>query len=165
MSASNTSSSSQLVAYAQDVDYTRTEGFKRFKSRYNIKNAHVTRNDPRGAYPSAETVYQAVKGLGCTLCSFNGLSLDDFISSGSVAARRRLKRLSLAPYYAAQMKRCTQKWDRRDDQGPNSETIDTCRQLVGIVSTGLYHSMVDVQSTVRSNIRSHLHFTDFVLIV
>ena len=82
------------------------------------------------------------------LCSFDGLLLDDFISSGSVAARCRLKRLSLAPYYAAQMKRCTQKWDRRDDQGPNSGTINMCRQLVGIVGTGLYHSMADVQSVV-----------------
>ena len=151
MSTPNASSSSQLIAYAQDVDYTRTEGFKRFKSRYNVKNAHVACNDPRGSYPSAESVYQAVKGPGCTLRSFDGLSLDDFISSGSVATRRRLKRLSLAPYYTAQMKRCTQKWDRCDDQGPNSETIDMCRQLVGIVGTGLYHSMADVQSTVRSN--------------
>ena len=153
MSAPNaSSSSSQRVAYAQDVDYTRTEGFKWFKSRYNIKNARCARNNPRGAYLSAETVYQAVKGLGCTLRSFDGLSLDDFISSGSVAARHRLKRLSLAPYYAAQMKRCTQKWDRRDDQGPNSETIDTCRQLVGIVGTGLYHSMADVQSVVSRTV-------------
>ena len=105
MSAPNaSSSSSQLVSYAQDVDYTRTEGFKRFKSRYNVKNAWATRNDPIRAYPSAETVYQAVKGPGYTLRSFDGLSLDDFISSGSVAARCRLKRLSLAPYYAAQMK-------------------------------------------------------------
>ena len=104
MSAPNASSSSSLVAYAQDVDYTRTEGFKWFKSRYNVKNARVARNDPRGAYPSAETVYQAVKGPGCTLRSFDGLSLDDFISSGSVAAHRCLKRLSLAPYYTAQMK-------------------------------------------------------------
>ena len=157
MSAPNaSSSSSQLIAYAQDVDYTRTEGFKRFKSHYNVKNARCARNDPRGAYPLAETVYQAVKGPGCTLRSFDGLSLDDFISSGSVATRRRLKRLSLAPYYTAQMKRCTQKWDRCDDQGPNSETIDTCRQLVGIVGTGLYHSMADVQSTVRSNCGSPL---------
>ena len=152
MSAPNaSSSSSQLVGYAQDVDYTRTEGFKRFKSRFNVRNARAARNDPRGVYPSAKTVYQAVKGPGCTLRSFNGLSLDDFITSGSVATCRRLKRLSLAPYYTAQMKHCTQKWDRRDNQGPNSETIDTCRQLVGIVGTGLYHSMVDVQSTVRSN--------------
>ena len=149
MSAPNaSSSSSQLVAYAQDVDYTRTEGFKRFKSRYNVKNARCACNDPRGTYPSAESVYQAVKGPGCTLCSFDGLSLDDFISSGSVSAHHRLKRLSLAPYYMAQMRRCMQKWDRRDDQGPNSETIDTCRQLVGIVGTGLYHSMVDVQTVV-----------------
>ena len=152
MSAPNaSSSSSQLVAYAQDVDYTQTEGFKQFKSRYNVKNAHCACNDPRGAYPSAKTVYQAVKGPGCTLHSFDGLSLDDFISSGSVAACRRLKRLSLAPYYAAQMKQCTQKWDRRDNQGPNLETIDMCRQLVGIVGTGLYHLMADVQSVVRSN--------------
>ena len=93
-------------------------------------------------------VYQAVKGPGCTLRSFDGLSLDDFISSGSVAACCCLKCLSLAPYYVAQMKRCMQKWDRRDDQGPNSETINTCRQLVGIVGTGLYHSMADVQSVV-----------------
>ena len=157
MSAPNaSSSSSQLVSYAQDVDYTRTEGFKWFKSRYNVKNARVARNDPRGSYPSPESVFQAVKGLGCTLRSFDGLSLDDFIMSGSVAARRRLKRLSLAPYYAAQMKRCTQKWDRCDDQGPNSETINTCRQLVGIVGTGLYHSMADVQSVVRSNCGSHI---------
>ena len=156
MSAPNASSSSQLVTYAQDVDYTRTEGFKRFKSRFNVKNARCACNNPRGTYLSAKTVYQAVKGPGCTLRSFDGLSLDDFISSGSVAARRRLKCLSLAPYYAAQMKRCMQKWDRRDNQGPNSETINTCRQLVGIVGTGLYHSMADVQSVVRSNCGSLL---------
>ena len=154
------SSSSQLVAYAQDVDYTRMEGFKRFKSRYNVKNARCARNDPRGAYLSAKMVYQAVKGPGCTLRSFNGLSLDDFISSGSVAARHRLKRLSLAPYYVAQMKRCTQKWDRRNDQGPNSEAIDTCRQLVGIVGTGLYHSMADVQSVVGRTVDPVLTSTD-----
>ena len=105
MSAPNTSSSSsQLVSYAQDVDYTRTEGFKQFKSHYNVKNTRAARNDLNGAYLSAETVYQAMKGPGCTLHSFNGLSLNDFISSGSVAACRRLKRLSLAPYYMAQMK-------------------------------------------------------------
>ena len=108
----------------------------------------------------AETVYQAVKGLGCTLRSFDGLLLDDFISSGSVAARRRLKCLSLAPYYAAQMKQCTQKWDRRDDQRPNSETIDTCCQLVGIVGTSLYHSMADVQSMVGRTVDPILTSTD-----
>ena len=57
MSAPNaSSSSSQLIAYAQDVNYTWTEGFKQFKSHYNVKNARVARNDPRGAYLSAELV-------------------------------------------------------------------------------------------------------------
>ena len=116
MSAPNTSSSSsQLVSYAQDVDYTCTEGFKQFKTQYNIKNMRAAHNDPNAIYPLAETVYQAVKGPGCTLRSFDSLSLDDFISSGAIAARCCLKRLSLAPYYAAQMKRCMQKWDCRDD--------------------------------------------------
>ena len=149
MSAPNaSSSSSQLVSYAQDVDYTRTEGFKQFKRCYNVKNARAARNDPNRVYPSAETVYQAVKGPGCTLLSLDALSLDDFISAGSVATCHHLKCLSLVPYYAAQMKQCTQKWDRRDDQGPNSETVDICRQLVGIIGTGIYHSMADVQYTV-----------------
>ena len=151
MSAPNTSSSSQLVSYTQDIDYTRTEGFKQFKARYNVKNTRATHNDPNGVYPSAKTIYQAVKGLGCTLQSFNSLLLDDFISAGPVAARCQLKRLSLAPYYVAQMKRCMQKWDRRDDQGANSEAINICRQLVGIIGTGIYHSMANVQYTVRSN--------------
>ena len=157
MSAPN-ASSSQLVAYAQDVDYTRMEGFKRFKSCYNVKNARCARNDPRGAYLSAETVYQAVKGLGCTLQSFNSLSLDNFISAGAVAAHRRLKCLSLAPYYVVQMKWCTQKWDRRDNQGSSSETINVCRQLVGIVRMGICHSMADVQYMVRSNCGSNIEF-------
>ena len=148
MSAPNASSSSQLVSYAQDVDYTRTEGFKHFKSWYNIKNAWVARNDPRGAYPLAKMVYQAVKGLGCMLCPFDGLSLNDFISSGSMAAHCHLKHLSLAPYYAAQMKRCMQKWDKRNDQGLNSVMIDTCHQLISIIRTGLYHSMANIQSVV-----------------
>ena len=149
MSAPNaSSSSSQLVSYSQDVDYTPTEGFKRFKARYNVKNTRAARNDPNGVYPSAETIYQAVKGPGCTLQSFDSLSLDDFISSGAMAARHCLKRLSLAPYYVAQMKRCTQKWDRRDDQGSSSEAINVCRQLVGMVRTGIYHLMADVQYTV-----------------
>ena len=91
MSAPNASSSSQLVSYAQDIDYTRTEGFKQFKTKYNVKNVRATCNDPNRVYPSAETIYQAVKGPGCTLRSFDSLSLDDFISSGAVAAHRRLK--------------------------------------------------------------------------
>ena len=149
MSAPNaSSSSSQLVSYAQDVNYTWTEGFKQFKAQYNIKNTWATCNDPRGAYLSAKSVYQAMKGPGYTLHSFDGLSLDDFISLGSVATYRCLKHLSLAPYYMAQMKRYTQKWDKQDDQGPNSAMINTCRQLVRIVGTGLYHSMTDIQSMV-----------------
>ena len=95
MSFPNASSSSQLVAYTQDVDYTKTEGFKRFKVGYNIGGTQAARNDPQGAYLSAETVYQAIKGPGCTLRSFDGLSLDDFISSGSIAAHCCLKCLSL----------------------------------------------------------------------
>ena len=108
MSAPNTSSSSpsssQLVSYAQDVDYTHTEGFKCLKAWYNVKNARAARNNPNGIYPLAEMIYQAVKGLGCTLWSFDSLSLDNFISSRAMAARCHLKRLSLAPYYTAQMK-------------------------------------------------------------
>ena len=160
MSAPNASSSSQLISYAQDIDYTRTEGFKWFKVKYNVKNAHAARNDPNGVYPSAETTYQAVKGPGSTLRSFNALLLDDFISAGSVAARHRLKRLSLAPYYEAQMRRCTQKWDRRDDQGSSSEAINVSRQLIGIVGTGIYHSMADVQSMVSRTVDLVKGFAD-----
>ena len=161
MSATNaSSSSSQLVSYTQDINYTRTEGFKQFKAQYNVKNTRATHNDPNGVYPSTETIYQAAKGPGCTLCSFDSLSLDDFVSAGSMAAHRHLNHLSLAPYYAAQMKRCTQKWDRCDNQGPNLGTIDTCHQLVGIVGTGLYHSMVDVQSTVSRTVDPLMESTD-----
>ena len=149
MSAPNaSSSSSQLISYAQDVNYTRTEGFKRFKAWYNVKNARAARNDPNGAYPSPEIIYQAAKGPGMTERSLDSLSLDDFILAGSVSTRRRLKRLSLAPYYVVQMKRCTQKWDCWDDQGLSSEVINVCRQLVSIVGTGIYHLMADIQLTV-----------------
>ena len=75
-----------------------------------------------------------------------------------MAARRRLKRLSLAPYYAVQMKRCMQKWDRQDNQGLSLEVINVCWQLIGIVGTGIYHSMADVQYMVRLNCGSVLCF-------
>ena len=91
MSAPNTSSSSQLVAYAQDIDYTCTEGFKQFKARYNVKNARVARIDSNGVYPSPEVIYQAAKGPGMTERSLDSLSLDDFILAGSVSARCHLK--------------------------------------------------------------------------
>ena len=160
MSAPNASSSSQLVSYTQDVDYTHMEGFKHFKVWYNVKNTQAACNNPNVAYPLAKTVYQAIKGLGCMLRSLDALSLDDFISSGSVATRCHLKHLSLAPYYVAQMKRCIQKWDRHDNQGPNLGMIDTCHQLIGIIGTGLYHSMVDVQSTVGRTVDPLLVSTD-----
>ena len=151
MSAPNTSSSlSALISFAQDVDYTRMEGFKQFKAAYNRKNARATRNNPCGSYPCAKDVYQAAKGPGCSQWTFNGLSLQDFIETGAIAVHCRLKCLSLAPYYAAQMWHCTQKWDKHNNQGVGLEIIDTCRQLVGVVGTGLYHSMVDVQMTVSA---------------
>ena len=150
MSAPNASSSSALVAFAQDIDYTKMEGFKRFKASYNRKNAWATCNNPCGAYPQAEDIYQAAKGPGCSQRTFDGLSLQDFIETGAVAACCHLKRLSLAPYYTVQMHHCTQKWDKRDDQGPGLDVIDTCCQLVGVISTGLYHSMADVQMTVSA---------------
>ena len=90
MSTPNASSSSQLVSYAQDIDYTCTEGFKQFKARYNVKNARAARNNPNGVYPSPEVIYQAVKGPGMTERSLDSLSLDNFILAGSVSARRRL---------------------------------------------------------------------------
>ena len=148
MSAPTASSSSQLISYAQDVDYTRTEGFKQFKAWYNVKNVRAARNDLNAVYPSAEVVYQAVKGPGMTERSLDSLSLDDFILAGSISARHRLKRLSLVPYYTAQMKRCMQKWDQRDEQGASSEVINVSHQLISVVGTGLYHSMAEVQATV-----------------
>ena len=164
MSAPNaSSSSSQLVSYTQDINYTCTKGFKQFKAWYNVKNMRLARNDPNGVYPSPETIYQVVKGPGCTLWSFDSLSLDDFISAGSVATCCR--HLSLAPYYVAQMKRCTQKWDRRDNQGGNSEAINVCQQLIGIVGTGIYHSMADIQYMVRLNCRSDLFYPLINLLV
>ena len=90
--------------------------------------------------------------------SLDSLSLDNFILAGSVSARCHLKRLSLAPYYVAQMKRCMQKWDRRDNQGASSEAINVSRQLIGVVGTGIYHSMAEVHATVRSNCGSVLVF-------
>ena len=75
MSAPNASSSSALVSFTQDVDYTQTEGFKWFKALYNCKNTRAAHNDPRGAYPQAEYIYQAAKGLGCSQHTFNSLSL------------------------------------------------------------------------------------------
>ena len=38
--------------------------------------------------------------------------------------------------------------DKCDNQGAGMEVVDTCWQLVGVVGTGLYHSMANVQMTV-----------------
>ena len=149
MSNANASSSSTpLASYTQDINYTNMEGFKQFRSIYNQKNARIAHNDQRGAYPMVEDIYNVVKSSRCSQHTFKALSLQDFITSGSIAACRRLKRLSLVPYYAAQMKHCTQKWDRYDNQGAGTEVVNTCHQLIGVVGTGLYHSMADVQTTV-----------------
>ena len=109
MFAANASSSSALVSFAQDVDYTKMEGFKRYKTIYNRKNTRAAHNNPQGAYLMAEDIYNAVKSSGCSQRTFNTLSLQDFITSGSIAAHCCLKHLSLAPYYAVQMKHCIQK--------------------------------------------------------
>ena len=112
-----------------------------------------------------EVIYQAAKGPGMTERSLDSLSLDDFILAGSVSAHRRLKRLSLAPYYAAQMKCCTQKWDQRDDQGASSEAINVSCQLIGVMGTGIYHSMAEVQASVRLNCGSVFGFPLIDLVI
>ena len=87
-----------------------------------------------------------------SLYDMGGLSFQDFVTSGSIPAHHCLKHLSLAPYYAAQMKRYTQKWDCQDNQGAGTEAIDFCQQLVGVVGTSLYHSMANVQMTVSQTV-------------
>ena len=126
MSAANASSSSALVFFAQDVNYTKTEGFKQYKAIFNQKNAHYTCNNPCGAYPTVEDIYNTVKFSRCSQRTFDSLFLQDFITSGSIAAHCHLKCLSLVPYYVAQMKCCTQKWDKHDNQGAGLEVVDTC---------------------------------------
>ena len=59
-----------------------------------------------------------------------------------------MKQLSLVPYYHAQMQCFTRQWDARDNQGGGTETVDFCQQAMGVMGTGIYHSMVDVQSMV-----------------
>ena len=149
MSAPITSTSSTpLVSFAQDVDYSGIEGFKQFKVIYNQKNTRCTRNNPWGSYPTALEVYTAAKSSSMLMRDMASLSFQDFITSGLIVARHCLKQISLAPYYAAQMKRCTQKWDCWDNQGVGMEAVDFCQQLVGVMGTGLYHSMPDVWMTV-----------------
>ena len=106
------------------------EGFKQYKVIYNQKNTRCARNNPCGSYLMALEVYTATKSSGMSLRDMGGLSFQDFMMSGSVVACCRLKCLSLAPYYAAQMKKCTQKWDRQDNQGAGTKAVDFCQQLV-----------------------------------
>ena len=108
-------SSTPLISFTQDIDYSRTEGFKQFKLIYNQKNARCARNDPRGSYPMALEVYTTTKSSSMSTCDMAVLSFQDFVTSGLIATRHRLKCISLAPYYTTQMKRCTQKWDCRDN--------------------------------------------------
>ena len=96
----------------------------------------------------AREVYTAAKSSNMSLCDMAGLTFQDFVTSGSITTHCHLKCLSLAPYYATQMKRCMQKWDRCDNQGPGMEAVDFCQQLVGVIGTSLYHSMANVQMMV-----------------
>ena len=149
MSAPITSTSSTpLIAFTQDIDYSGTEGSKQFKVIYNQKNAQCTRNDPCGSYPMVLEVYTTAKSSSMSMRDMASLSFQDFVTSGSIVACRCLKHLSLAPYYTTQIKQCTQKWDHHDNQGAGTEAVDFCHQLVGIMGTSLYHSMADVQMTV-----------------
>ena len=145
MSNTHASSSSlPLVAFTQDINYSQTEGFKQFKVIYNQKNAQCAQNNSCGGYLTALEVYTTVKSSGMSERDFATLSIQDFITSGSVAVCCCLKCLSLVPYYAAQMKCCTQKWDKHDNQGVGTEVVNACWQLIGVVGTGLYHLMADV---------------------
>ena len=152
MSNAHTSSSLPLITFTQDNDYLKTKGFKQFKAIYNQKNTQCTRNNPHGSCPTVLEVYTATKSSGMSEQDMAALSLQDFITSGAITACCHLKHISLAPYYAAQMRCCTQKWNKHDNQGAGMEVVDTCQQLIGVVGTGLYHSMADVQMTVSQTV-------------
>ena len=149
MSAPNASlSSSALVSFAADPNYTKTEGFKQFQRLYNKRNAHCAHNDPNTSYPNAAIIYNRVKNSGSTEKEFKDLSLQDFMITSSVTACHKLKWLSLAPYYQAHIDHCTWKWDAHDNQGKGTEVVNFCHQLMGVVSIGLYNLMADVQETI-----------------
>ena len=148
MSVPNASSSSNIISYAANPNYTRTEGFKAFKKVYNCRNNCIACDDPNMLYPPPEVIYNQVKNSRCSEREFKSLSLQDFIVAGSISARCHMKQLSLAPYYQIQMECFTGKWDMRDNQGEGTEVVDFCCQVIGVVGTSLYHSMADVQATV-----------------
>ena len=146
---SNTHTSSlPLITFTQDNNYSKTESFKQFKAIYNQKNTQCARNDPHGSCPAVLEVYTATKSSSMSEQDMATLSLQDFITSGTITAHCHLKHISLVPYYVVQMRCCTQKWDKHDNQGAGMEVVDTCQQLISMVGTGLYHSMADVQMTV-----------------
>ena len=96
MSATNTSTfSSALISFAADPNYTKTEGFKQSKALYNQKNTQATHNNSHAPYPIPKVIYNQVKNSGCSEQSFDKLSFQDFLISGSIAAHHRLKHLSL----------------------------------------------------------------------
>ena len=143
MSAPNASSST-IVSYTTNPDYTRMEGFKAFKTIYNKCNNHTAHNDPNTPYPLLEVIYNQVKNSGCFEREFKDLSFQDFVITGSISAQHQMKCLSLVLYYQAQMEHFTQKWDARDNQGEGTEVIDFCCQAIRVVATGLHHLMANV---------------------
>ena len=74
MSAPNTSLSSNIVSYAANPNYTRTEGFKWFKKVYNKHNNCFMHGDPNMLYPPPEVIYNQMKNLGCSEREFKSLS-------------------------------------------------------------------------------------------
>ena len=125
-----------------------------------MRNACVAWDDIAIANFSAATIYNKAKNAGCTKVEFKKLSFKDFISIACIAAHHKLKYLFLAPHYHAQMDCCTRKWDCRDNEGAGDEVVDTCHQLVGSSSIGIYNSMANVQETVRILTGNVLPVTD-----
>ena len=142
------SSSSGFVSYAADPNYTKMEGFRVFQSCYNTRNTQVTKDDPNTLYPSATTTYNQLKNSSLTKREFEELSFKDFIGAGHVASHQKLKCLSLTPYYHVQMGWCMRRWDKHDNKGTGDEVVNTCQQLIGIVSVRLCNLMADVQEMV-----------------
>ena len=84
-------SSTPLVSFAQDVDYSRMEGFKQFKAIYNQMNAQCARNDPCGSYLTALELYTTTKSSGMSMRDMDLLSFQDFVTFGSITAHCCLK--------------------------------------------------------------------------
>ena len=148
MSNAFASSSTTLVSFTADPDHTKMEGFKWFKKIYNCHNNWLARDNPNVPYPHPKVIYNQVKNSGYSEREFKSLFLQDFMIAGSIATRHHMKRLSLAPYYHAQMQQFVGQWDARDNQGEGMETVDFCQQVMGVMGAGIYHLMADVQQMV-----------------